>query len=501
VTPDDRTPVIVGCGEAVDRPGTLAQALDPVGLMALAARRADEDTGGRLLSEVDRLDVVNLVSWRYADPPAALAARIGIAPRVASYAAIGGETPTKLVHEAALAIARGEARVALIAGAEAQHSAARAHKEGVELPWPPFAHDTPGRVERATYLHPLAIALGASMPVNVYPFYDMASAHAWGQAPAEAQAESAALWARYAEVASANPSSWLRRGRTADEIVAVTPDNRLIAWPYTKLMVANPMVNQGAAVIVTSLAVARDAGIDPARMVHIVGGAAADEPRDYLARDGYASSPAQEAVLTRALDLAEGKPLDAVELYSCFPCVPKMARRTLGLGEGVMPTVTGGLTFFGAPLNDYMLHAVAAMVRRLRAGGGTGLLYGQGEFVTKHHALMLAVTRPERPLDQEYSVAGDARKRRGAVPPTVMPVDGTAMLETATILYRRDGTVDHGVVILRTDEGGRTMAAVAPDDRATLAAITDPDRYPVGRVGTINVGDVPRWTIRQESDV
>jgi len=495
VAPDDRTPVIVGCGEAVDRPAALSQALDPVGLMALAARRADEDAGGALLRQVDRLDVVNLVSWRYADPPAELAARLGIAPRSLSYAAIGGETPTKLLHEAALAIARGEAQVAFIAGGEAQHSAARAQKEGTELPWPPFAHDAPARVERATYLHPLAIALGASMPVNVYPFYDMASAHAWGQTPAAAQSESAELWSRYATVAANNPSSWLSSRYSADDIARVTPDNRLIAWPYTKLMVANPMVNQGAAVIVTSLAVAQAAGIDPAAMIYPIGGAAADEPRDYLARDGYAASPAQDAVLARALALSDGQPFDAVELYSCFPCVPKMARRTLGLVENVMPTVTGGLTFFGAPLNAYMLHATAAMVRRLRAARGTGLLYGQGEFVTKHHALMLSSARPDRLLDQDYSVADDAEKRRGTVPPTVLPAGGTATLETATILYRRDGTADHGVVILRTEDGARTMAAVAPDDRATLAAIVDPDRYPVGREGVLTPADVPQWTI------
>lgn len=499
MTPDDRTPVIVGCGEAVDRPAALSHALDPIGLMTLAARRADEDAGGGLLHQVDRLDVVNLVSWRYADPPAELAARLGIAPRSASYAAIGGETPTKLVHEAALAIARGEAKVALVAGAEAQHSAARAQKEGVDLPWPPYAHDAPGRIVRATYLHPLAVALGASMPVNVYPFYDMASAHAWGQTPAAAQAESAHLWARYSAVAADNPSSWLNRRYSADEIAHVAPDNRLIAWPYTKLMVANPMVNQGAAVIVMSLAIAREAGVDPAAMIHLVGGAAADEPRDYLARDGYAASPAQDAVLTRALDFNEGRGFDAVELYSCFPCVPKMARRTLGLGAEVVPTVTGGLTFFGAPLNDYMLHAVAAMVRRLRSDGGTGLLYGQGEFVTKHHALVLSSVRPDHVLDGDYSVAGDAEKRRGAVPPTVMPADGPAKLETATILYRRDGTVDHGIVILRTEDGARTMAAVAPDDRATLAAIVDRDRYPVGHEGAIIAGEMPRWAIQRNA--
>ena len=259
--------------------------------------------------------------------------------------------------------------MALIAGAEAQHSAARAAKGEADLPWPPFARDVPGRIERATYLHPLTIALGASMPVNVYPFYEMASAHAWGQTPAEARARPL-IYGRACRIAADNPASWLGREFTAAEIVTPTPDNRLIPWRYTKLMVANPMVNQGAAVILTSLAVARESGIAEDEMIHIWGGGAAHEPRDFLARDGYAATRRRPrcrggAATWRPRD----SPLSSLQL---LPGVPKMARRTLGVGEAVAPTVTGGLTFFGAPLNDYMTHAAAAMVRRLRDGRRRG---------------------------------------------------------------------------------------------------------------------------------
>jgi acetyl-CoA C-acetyltransferase len=44
VTPDDRTPIIVGCGEAVDRPAMQSRALGPIGLMTLAARRTNGRT-------------------------------------------------------------------------------------------------------------------------------------------------------------------------------------------------------------------------------------------------------------------------------------------------------------------------------------------------------------------------------------------------------------------------------------------------------------------------
>jgi acetyl-CoA C-acetyltransferase len=216
-------------------------------------------------------------------------------------------------------------------------------------------------------------------------------------------------------VAAGQPNAWIKTAFTPEQITTPRPDNRPIAWPYTKLMVANMQVNQGAAVIVTSLAAARAAGIPDERLVFVWGGAAAREPGDYLQRDHYHGSVAQDAVLEAVGGMAPDG-FDALELYSCFPCVPKMARRTLGLPADVTPTVTGGLTFFGAPMNDYMTHAAVAMTRRLREGGGTGLLYGQGEFVTKHHGLVLA-DRPApdggRPLEDQRPGGGRRPARPG----------------------------------------------------------------------------------------
>jgi acetyl-CoA C-acetyltransferase len=486
-----RTPVIVGIGESLDRPFEVAHAKEPIALAAEAARGAEADAGAALLAQVDALDLVNLVSWRYADAAGALADLLGIAPAHHQFHEVGGESPVRLLHEAALRIARGESRVALVCGAEAQHSASRAQREGVVPPWTPFAKDGPKPLRGADLVHPLALRMGLATPTQVYPLYEMASAASWGQAPAEARAESGTLWERYSAVAAQNPRAWLRKSFTADAIVTPADDNRMIAWPYTKLMVANPLVNQGAAVLVTSLAVAREVGWPEDRIVHFAGGAAASEPRDFLQRDSFTHSPAQDAVLEAARALAPDG-FDALELYSCFPCVPKMARRSLGLGREVEPSVTGGLTFFGAPLSTYMLHAACAMVRRLREGGGTGLLYGQGEFVTKHHALVLS-RDAAAPLAADYSVQADADARRGPVPDIVEPVAGPAILESATVLFGREG-LDRGVVILRTPDGARTMATVPAEDSATLALMMGEDRFPVGLTGRITIeGDSAHW--------
>ena len=488
---DDRIPVIVGVGEITDRPKEVAEGLEPLALLVEALKRAEQDSGGKLLGEIQSLDIVNFLSWRYRDPEKQLCDRLGINPKHAYYGPVGGESPIRYLHQAAQRIARGECSVAAVCGAEAQSTATKAERAGVELPWTPFAHDVPEPKRGAAFQKPMAVKLGVFRPVTVYPFYEAASSAHWGQTPREAMAESGQLWATYSDVASRNPNAWLKRRFTPGEITTPTPDNRLIAWPYTKLMVANPTVNMGGAVLLTSLAKARAAGIGEDRLIHIWGGASAEEPRDYLIRDQFFESHPQNAVLKAVMDLAggDGKAFDAIELYSCFPCVPKMARRTLGLGGDVLPTVTGGLTFFGAPLNTYMTHAACAMVRKLRSGAKLGLLYGQGGFVTKHHALVLSRQPPREPLAQDTSVQTEADRHRGAVPEFVTEADGKGAVESFTVIYGRNGEVEHGVVMLRTQGNARALARVPPHDGATLAHLLNMDRTPVGSRGDIVTTD------------
>ena len=68
--PEDRIPVIVGIGEIVDRPKEIAEGLEPLDLLDQALRRAEADAGAKLLGEVQSLDVVNFLRWRYRDAEA-----------------------------------------------------------------------------------------------------------------------------------------------------------------------------------------------------------------------------------------------------------------------------------------------------------------------------------------------------------------------------------------------------------------------------------------------
>jgi acetyl-CoA C-acetyltransferase len=136
-----------------------------------------------------------------------------------------------------------------------------------------------------------------------------------------------------------------------------------------------------------------------------------------------------------------------------------------------------------------MAHAACAMVRQLRGGAKLGLLYGQGGFVTKHHALVLSRQAPQDPLAQNTSVQAEADRHRKPVPTFVTQADGTGSVESFTVIYGRGGDAEHGVVILRTTANARTLVRVPAHDRATLARLTDMDRTPVGTLGNIRAAD------------
>jgi acetyl-CoA C-acetyltransferase len=479
-----RTPVIVGVGQVNDRAGD-CEGLDPPGLMQAALRAADADAGGGWLGQVDSLSVVAQISFpELGDLSGPLAAALGASPRHAMQTRYPmGDGPVLLLDEAANRIAAGTSEVAAIVGGEALRTAAkRAQKASIDAV----------RTSATRAAKPYRQRYGLVAPTDIYPLYENACRAAWGQSLAEGQAESASIWSAFSQVAAANPDAWLRRPVTAEDVLAVSADNRPIAFPYTKLMVANSSVNQGAGFIVASLAKARAMGVVEDRIIYVGRGAGAREPGEVLARDGYTRSASMEATLRSVLAFngAEASEFDAVELYSCFPCVPKMARRTIGWPLDKAMSVVGGLTFGGGPVGNYMSHAVGAMAGVLRAGGTTGLLFGNGGYATTSHAIVLSRDdRFARRQPEAFNVQAGADASRGAAPAVNETYEGAASIESYTVFYARSGAPASGVVVARTPTGERTLATVARDDADVITWLTSGAAEPVGAVGMIRAGE------------
>jgi acetyl-CoA C-acetyltransferase len=467
-----RIPVIIGAGEIRDRPSNTDDGLSPLEMLVRCAQLAEADVNVRCLRRVDTIRVVQQISWPYSDLPGTLARRLRLRGVEALYGPVGGESPVRMLLDSAIEIAAGESEIALVCGAEAIKSVMTCRMQGRKPRWED--EDPNVKLPRAEdYVTPYAARYGLINPVDIYPLYENAIRAAWGQSFSAAQRESGELWADMARVAAQNPYAWSGKALDIDSIINPSPINRPIAFPYQKFMVAQIGVNQGAAVLITHLEMAKALGITEDRLVFVGSGAGAHEPHDLLARKSYHETPAIEAVLRATLEAnaLSTADLDLYELYSCFPCVPKLACRALGLPASISPSVTGGLTFFGGPGNGYMTHAIAAMVRALRAGRGRhGLLYGNGEFLTKHHALVLSHTPPaSTPRNLELQPQVDAAY--GTVPRLIDQYEGACSIETFTASYTGQGRPDRATVIGRTPGGERFLARVAGADALTLAAL------------------------------
>lgn len=486
MTDPERIPVIIGVGQVNDRPADPDEGLDSLGLMVAALRVAAEDAGVPL-AEIDSLAIVDQISFHSLGKlPEPLAAAIGASPAI-NYqsAAPHGDTPVRLLNEAANRIGAGKVKLAAIVGAEALRTAAgRAAKaaSGEDKSYNAIRKVATRREPDYAQKH------GLAAPVDVYPLYENATRAAWGQSLAEAQGESAEIWSRFSEVAAANEGAWIRKPATPADILRVDERNRPIAFPYSKLMVANSSVNQGAGFLVASLAEARRRGISEDRLIYVGMGAAAKEPPSILRRDRYNGSVSMETSINRTLALngMTAQDFDFVELYSCFPCVPKMARRTLGWPVDRPATVFGGLTFGGGPIANYMSHAIVSMVEKLRREGRYGFLFANGGFATDNHCIVLGkepIAAASFPQDFDYQAEAEAK--RGPVPDLVEDYAGPATIESYTIFYGRDGAPRAGVVVARTPEGRRTLAHVDVGDAAMLAFLTDGAKEPVGTAGKV----------------
>jgi acetyl-CoA C-acetyltransferase len=463
---DPRLPVIVGAGQLVRKPEPqdVPSLTEPADMMAEALRRAgaDSGTGDALLHRADSIRVVELLSWRYANPALLLAERLGASPRDTVLTTTGGNSPQMLVNDTAAAIQRGELDVALIAGAEAIYTRLISRKTRDWLQWTNQPEDTPA--PRSVGLdrpgsNDVEMARSLAIPTQVYPVFENALRYQAGETVDEHQVRVSELWARFSEVAARNPYAWSPEARTAEEIRTVTPDNRLIGFPYPKYMNSNIQTDQAAGLIICSVEAARAAGVPEDRWVFVHSGADAHDHWWVSERDNLTSSPAIRTIGRHAFDLA-GIGVDDVahaDLYSCFPSAVEIGAAELGFGldEPDRPlTVTGGLCFAGGPGNNYVTHSIAAMADAVRADPGSyGLVTANGWYVTKHSIGIYSTTPPaagafRRAEPQDEVDALPRREYTG-------DYEGPATVESYTVMHERDGQPVIAIVACLLPDGRR----------------------------------------------
>ncbi len=488
----NRLPVIVGVGQVTDTTTPPETALSPCGLMLAAAHAAaaDSGAGAALLRALDSVVVIRLFSdtspamrspfGTMSNPPWSVARRLGATPRELLYPPQGGDTPQTMLARACGRIAAGESEEALIVGAEALRTELAARRAGLALDWSEPAPRPPEELGGAVRLFTAAEeAHGARSAIAMYALFEQAIRAARGQSPAERRAALGRLFAGFAAVARDNPLATRRGGFSAGEITAVTPANPTVGFPYTKLMTANMYVDQAAALLVCSQARADALGVPAGQRVYLHASAQAHDQWFVSERAELHRSAAIRGVVRETLAAAGAGLADvaAFDIYSCFPSAVQVACDEIGLAaedpRGL--TVTGGLPFFGGPGNNYVTHAIAEMVRRLRRlPGRFGLVTANGGLLTKHAAGLYAATPPRA----GWVEADSARVQRAVdaqplVPQAEAP-QGAALVESYTVVNGRQGP-ERGIVLGRLVASGERFIANTPADAATLARLEAED--------------------------
>ncbi len=502
----DSTPIIVGAGQFTEKAVAVELAQPPMGIAAEAAKAALADTGtaAQLGSQIDTLAVVRIFPdssnrprmanpfGRAENPPRAVARRIGANPTNAIYGNVGGDTPQKLINEMAQRIVAGDVGVALLTGSEAIKTAQTALRNGLSPDWneqDSGSQEDRGIGETLASRHEFVHGLG--VPIQTYPLFENAIRGSKGNTVQQHLLSMGELFAPFSEIAAANPFSFYGTRRSAEQLATVTAENRFICFPYPKLMNARDAVNQGAAVVMTSVGKARQLEIDPRKWIFLHGCSEANEKILLSKRVNYHSSPAIAANTRQAFEMA-GKTVDEmnyIDIYSCFPSAVEIACEELGLDysdpRGL--TVTGGLPFFGGPGNNYSMHAIASMVPLLRAQPSHfALVTANGGYLSKHATGVYSATPFKGEWQRESSVKIQAQIDSMESPGFTETPSGAAIVETYTVCFDKTGPV-RGIIIGRLLANDQRFLANSTNDSTTLSMMLQEEF--LNRAGTVTSVD------------
>lgn len=478
-----RTPVLVGAGQFLQKPDNPVDAIEPVSMMQAALEAAAQDAGAAsLLSDATHTWIVK-GAWPYPDPGGLLRDRFKNNSRT-GLSTDGGNTPQSLVNKACVRISNGDANIVLIAGAEGIWSRRRAKRAGERIAYTDQSPTSPDETlgKDVTMSHEVELERGFAMPINFYPIFESAFRASRGESIEDHRNRISKLWATFNKVAVSNPYSWVRNPMTAEEIKQPDNGNRLVGFPYTKAMNSNWDLDQAAALILCSAEAAEAAGVPKDRWLFPHAGTDGADTNFVSNRQNLFSSPAIRVAGNRVLELAgvTANSVDHVDLYSCFPSAVQIAATELGLDLDKQLTQTGGLTFAGGPLNNYVTHSIATMANVLRDDPGSiGLCSANGGYITKHAFGVYSTTPPSTDFQHE-----DCQNEIDSFPTKQLDAEyvGPATIEAYTIMHGASGP-EVGLASLLTPNGRQwaqttnsdLMEAMMKSEHVGLSAEVTPD--------------------------
>jgi acetyl-CoA C-acetyltransferase len=475
------TPVIVGVGFCQVKNDDPTQCPEPLALMLSAIRDAAHDAGAESLPTEFESIAVQRGSWKYTNPGVMLADALGCSGARSILADLGVLQLMPL-FELCQAVAAGEQAVGVVTGGEARYRELRSLLTGQAVTDTEQADDTPPPDVFYETPDPFSSELeqqrGIWAPGEFYAIADSALRHHQGHSIEEHRDKIASLYSHFSHIAAENPHAWKQQKLAPEEIRNPAKKNAMIAFPYTKRMMSQWNVNQAVAIIVCSLARARQLQLDEAGWIYPVSAVQSRHVVSLAQKKHLHTHPG--AVLTgrRALELAAVTTDDiaAVDLYSCFPSAIVATAGDLQLDDTRALSVTGSMAYAGGPYNHGALDSVARMVEVLRertreqegaAGGQTGLVTNISGMFGKQ-ACALFSTQPN-PQGFAFDDITETVAEQEIPLPLASDYVGAATIVGYSVMYHK-ADISHGIAFCDTPDGARTV--VRTDDKQLAEQMT-----------------------------
>ncbi len=500
-------PIIIGVGQITEPVSTdltsASSHADLAGKAALAALK-DAKEGTNLAQYIDVIAATKTFAdsspahqsktGRTNNFPRSIGNRIGANPTSAIYATIGGDSPQRLVNEFAEKLAKGSYEMVLIAGGEAIANMKAAKKYKVGLDWSENVEGqlTDRGISSGKLGTTTAIMHQLILPMQYYGLMENARRGSQKKDLSTYSLEMGEEFSKLSTVANNNPYAAFPTAYDAEYLATPSKENPLVIAPYTKKLIAKDRVNQGAAVLLTTVGKAKELGIDESKWVYLHGYSATKE-RVLLERPNLGQSKAMEQVLLGAMENA-GKTSEEIQyfdIYSCFPIVVSEAREILKIPkeDPRSLTQTGGLPYFGGPGNNYTTHGIASLVETLRKDRGSfGMAYGNGGWMSKHAVGIYSTTPTKGEWQAQDSSAYQTKVDEQPTLTINAHPEGAAILETYTAHYFKGFPVK-AIIVGRLKKTNERFFATAPmGDTETVQELVKGDS--IGR--TIYVETDPK---------
>ena len=378
-------PVIVGIS-CLQQKGDFEDLDEALILMDKATKSAINDsTNKNIVNYINEVRVPKGF-WRYRDPGKWVAESNNI-NSAETYVTKIGILQQNLINSACNKIINGEINGSLILGGESRYKMIRASIENEEYV------ETPLDINPDNYIKaPDDLQLDVEekelglMAVGYYAILESAFRAASNSEINEHNDFLASIYAHFSKLASKNNDGWIGKSLKKSEILNKSKKNPPQAFPYNKYHCTSWNVNQSAAIIICSEAVADKLSVPNEKRVYPLASSENNHMIATLQRPNLIEPIGMRLASEYILKICEKNNLniDFYDLYSCFPIAIQMFAKSLQLKDINNSSITGAMPFAGGPINSFVLHSTVKLISKIRKQQkGTGIITGVSGMMTK----------------------------------------------------------------------------------------------------------------------